>query len=277
MTFSARPFRHGADLPALEKLFAHRARLDLAEQIDDKVLTVLLDRHAPGTILVIDGPDRDLFGWAAVHLFPAAHDADLTLALHPEADEATGEELLRAVMTLAKGRGGAALLVYVKPTDTATLAFLDGIGAVAVAGYGRWHADLAALEPPPTLPGGYKLVPCADPLGAELARAAIEASWGDLPGHKPATPESLAAASKAFGPNGQLALLDENGRAIGIVRMLLTAPGEGYVDAPGLTPRSRSTTAYAALAGVATTHLAQQGARTATLESWGDPPEARAA
>lgn len=53
--------------------------------------------------------------------------------------------------------------------------------------------------------------------------------------------------------------------------------GEGYVDAPGLAPDVRSRGAYAALLAVAVSRLIDLGARHATLESWGDPPEARRA
>lgn len=276
----ARRFILCRHLPSLLGLLEKRARAGLAEPWDENVIRTLAARpgsHSARDAVVVEDPDGKVIGWADVYLPPGARQADLLLA----ADLAVGREvrdaLFDAAITRARAAGATTMLTYTKPVDLATVEFLNARGAQPVAGYVRLRAELAYLRPAPPLPTGWRLEPCSGQSGAELALAAAKAAWGDLHGHKPATPESVAMALEAFGPDGHLTLVDANGRAVGVVRSLLSEPGEGYVDAPGLAPDLRSRDSYAALLGAAVSRLISLGATRATLESWGDPPEAREA
>lgn len=280
MPLLARQYRPATDSRALLDLFDLRVQAGVAEASGQDLLDALAAR--PGSIpyrdaAVVEGPRGTLLGWIDVYLPEGGREADLQIAADPEA----GSEVLAALLDAARNRaqkaGAQSLLAYVKAADTATLAALVSSGAMRVSGYVRLSTELSGPQPVLPLPTGTRLEPYAGPTGAKLALAAVEVSWSDLPGHKPATPESIAVALKQFGPAGHLVLLDSASAAVGVVRWLKLDSGEGYVDAPGLAPHLRSQDAYAALLDAAASHLTRAGAQRATLESWGDPPQARAA
>lgn len=269
-----------SDMSWVLALLERLASAGLAEPMDENAIRGLMSR--PGAApeqdaVVVVGREGRAMGWAAVHLVPGARQADLLLAADPEGDEAIRDALLGAMMQRAWELGADFLLTYVGPADVGTLAFLGSRGAQPVAGYLRLRGTLERLSAAPALPVGWRLAPCSDAGGAELALAAVSVAWGDLPGHKPATPESVAEAVAVFGPEGNLVVFDAEDQVVGVVRFLMLESGEGYVDAPGLAPHVRSQDAYEALLGVAVSRLIDLGANHAILESWGDPPEARQA
>ncbi len=269
-----------SDLPQLLALFQRRGRVGLASAVDEEQIRALAARPGaePGLDAVVAiGPEGELLGWVDVYLAPGARQADVSLVLDPEADEVQLTLLIDAALDMARRTAAESMLAFVGPADSVTSALLASHGARQVAGYARLRADLQRLLAAPPLPAGWRLEPCGGATGADLAMAAIDAAWSDLPGHKPATPENVAMALEVFGPAGHLAVVDASGRAVGVVRTLLLESGEGYFDAPGLAPSVRTPMAYAALLGVAGSRLGELGASSAILESWGDPPEAREA
>lgn len=261
-------------------LLEKRALAGLAEPESEGSIRALVTR--PGAVpeldvVIVDGPDGRAAGWAAVHRVPGAREADLLLAADPEGGDELRDALLAAMVERARELGAESVLTYVRPADVATSEHLASRGAARVPGYLRLGGEFEKLRSTPSLQAGWRLSPCTGASGGELALAAMSVAWDDLPGHKPATPESVAQALEAFGSEGHLALVEGAERVIGVVRSLLLEPGHGYVDAPGLAPEVRSVDAYAALLGSAVSRLVGLGAQRATLESWGDPPEARQA
>lgn len=280
MVPEVRPFILDHDMSTVLALFERGASAGMAELMDEDTLRALMARSGAEPerdAVVVDDRDGGVMGWAALYFVPGAQQAELMLAADPEVDERCRGALLDAMVDRARELGASSLLAYVTPADTATLAFLGSRGAQPVAGYLRMRGAFASLNPAPSLPAGWQLVPCSGAGGAELALAAVSAAWGDLPGHKLATQESVVEALEVFGPDGHLAVLDAKEQVVGVVRFLMLESGEGYVDAPGLAPDVRSRGAYAALLGLAVSRLIDLGASHATLESWGDPPEARQA
>lgn len=238
------------------------------------------ERDAVVVDAAVDGVEVGLTGWADVHLHPGAHEADLMIAVDPDSDTAVRDALLDAALKRAKTLGAASTLTYVQPGDTATIDHLDSRGAISVPGYLRLQGELSSADSEPQLPTGWQLEPHSATKGAkgiERTIAAITAAWGDLPGHKPVTTRSVEEAVEAFGAEGNVNVLGVGGTPVGVVRWLVLESGGGYIDAPGIAAQLRQRSVYAALFGVAAARLLEVGATSATMESWGDPPEARAA
>lgn len=207
---------------------------------------------------------------AALALADAAVEADLVWLTLPDARDDLRDALLQAVRVNGLAIGASSMLCYLSEDDHANLEFLDSCGAVTVPGYMRWVAELRH-QIDTELPDDLVIRAVDD---VELLLSVTRLAWGDLPGHKPATAESTRVALDAFGNGSHFVLMDGSGEPLGLVRGLLTDPDTAYVDAPGLAPGWRSSRNYGILARYAMNHFFELGARSAILDSWGDPPAA---
>lgn len=211
---------------------------------------------------------------AAIVLAESAKEVDLIWMALPSACNEVREQLLEVVLMRAREMGADSLLCYLAESDTENLSFMDSevCKAEAVAGYSRWATDLGYVVEAQAPEG--TSVHVSDDSDALLQ--ATRAAWDDLPGHKPATRAAVMEAMEAFGAANQFLLLNGSGSPVGLVRGVMISENEAYIDAPGLAPEWRKPGNYAFLLTEASGHLARLGARTAVLESWGDPPGAMA-
>lgn len=162
---------------------------------------------------------------ASVELTEGAKEADLIWVAEPGAEGAR-HGLLARVRDRAMTLGATTLLCYMADSDTENLAFFNTVGAVNVAGYSRWVADLSSpVEANPV--EGMTVQSIADP---QVLLAATQAAWSDLPGHKPATPAAIAEAIAAFGPGMHFVAFDDDGQPVGLVRGLMIAAQEALLQ-----------------------------------------------
>ncbi len=280
MAHKIRAFVVENDLRSVLDLFERLSEAGAAETLDEGTIDAAM--KGPGSaqerhLVVSNEEGTQAWGWAAVDLEPGASRAHLRWAVDPVAEANVGHGLLDAVLARASEAGAESLLAYISPGDAKALALFGANGAQRVSGYLRLRGELSRLRSAPRLPPGWRIVPGVGAEGAELSLEAARAAWSDLPGHNPASFESVMQAIQAFGPDGNLVAVDGSGRAVGIVRFTGSGPEDGYVDAPGLAPEVRSYENYAALLAEALSRLVARGAVHAVLESWGDPSEARKA
>lgn len=211
-------------------------------------------------------------GGAAIVLADSASEADLIwMALQGTADEVR-VSLLEAVLVRAHEMQASSLLCYLTESDTENLSFMasEACPAEAVAGYSRWVNHFGKVIET-RVPDGTSVHVSDD---AQSLLRATQVAWGDLPGHKPATLDAVGEAIESFGAANQFLLLDASGSPVGLVRGLMISENEAYIDAPGLAPGWRQPENYAFLLAHVMNHVADLGARTAVMESWGDSPAA---
>lgn len=209
---------------------------------------------------------------AAVHLAEGAVEADLVLITDSNASAQLRSDFHEAVCELASQRGSESLLCYLAEAGDPNRETLGAAGAIEVPGFARWTVQLEVpLQEVPA--DAFQVIQTDD---VDLLLMATKAAWNDLPGHKPATEAAVLEAIEAFGAGNQYVALDSSGRPAGLLRFVLSAPNEGYVDAPGLAPGLREAQNYSSLVRLAMNRLHALGAVTALLDSWGDPPEAAA-
>jgi len=211
-------------------------------------------------------------GGAAIALADSASEAGLIWMTLPGTADPVRASLLEAVLVRAHEIQANSLLCYLSEADTENVSFMasEACPAEAVAGYTRWvnlFGEVVEMQ----APRGTNVYVAGD---AHLLLQATQVVWGDLPGHKPATLDAIGEAMEAFGAANQFLLLDESGSPVGLVRGLMISETEAYIDAPGLAPGWRQPGNYAFLLAHVMNHVADLGASTAVMESWGDPPAA---
>lgn len=216
--------------------------------------------------------DGHCVGGAAIVLADSASEGDLIWMTLPGTADQVRASLLEVVLVRAHEMQANSLLCYLSEADTENLSFMasEACPAEAVAGYSRWVNHFGEVVEV-AVPDGTNVYVADD---AHLLLQATQVVWGDLPGHKPATLDAVGEAIEAFGTANQFLLLDESGSPVGLVRGLMISENEAYIDAPGLAPGWRQPENYAFLLAHVMNHMADLGAQTAVMESWGDPPAA---
>jgi len=231
--------------------------------------------------------DGQMVGFGFVWRMPPTPYAEFFIAVHPtrEADKLRAR-LLERVIHRAGELGATALLANAHLDDGPYRTFLERRGFEQVDGY---RALSLLMDDPPTVPvwpDGFYVRTYEQVRKPEHFIEACNRSYGNLWGHKIATPELAEEILSSSPHDGIFLLYDEKGDVMGIggastldneTEDAGEARATSRLDAPGVAPPHRSTLLYRNLALAGLGWLYERGHRHVTMQSWGDAAETIAA
>lgn len=284
--FLIRPFQPESDFPPLVTLLTAVEAIDQSgedtteagqrEQMTWPGHDVTQDRW----VLASSADPDVLLGYGDSWHMPGNTYADIAVCVHPAyRRRGFGGMLLQYVLARAKQQGVATVGVYADAKHVAAQSFLKRHHFQHRSPYVELHLSGEVHQPEIQPMSEYRVLPASEHTDVQLLSEALNASYGDLFGHKVVSEDYVRSELLGVPSQHWLLLVSPAQAIVGVCRVRILTndqgdnTGNGYLDAPGVIPEHRHPALYQLLAQAGLHVLHGKQVSEIVMESWGDEPD----